>query len=341
MSKDFRVDDRSYSEGYRFWAEHYPLMDAEEEKQWLTQHQDSFERMVRQLVEQQLDWFKQKYADLDWSQGSPFEVLWQKRPYMRDITYWMQGAYKDDERMNEWWRELREARDHIIASNVRLVMKIAHQHPDDELSFFDLVQEGQFGLMRALDKFDVALGLRFTTYAHYWVVQFIRLAIKKDGRLVRIPTNVQEEVSKAKRHIVQTQQREGTAISHRLLASNEELDSQRLHDYLALMQPVYSLNEARGDEGDLEHLDFLEGEEDPEQDAVVQGDKQFVASVLHQLPSRERMILAMRYGIGHGKEYGYREIAEQLHLSRERVRQIEHTMLAQLHNRFGDPAMFE
>lgn len=326
--------DESYANAFRFWTDHYPLLTAKEEVEWLTKHETLYFQLLKEVHVGRREWFAERYVELDLTGDDWLDVLWHKRPFMKDVIEAAKQNLdkKKNSSITSTMSELNQVREHLMASNIRLVMKVAHQHYDDTLSFFDLVQEGQFGLMRAMERFETGRGLRFSTYATHWVTQFIRLAIKKSNRLVRIPTNVQDQMQRVKKAMIQSQQNRGRGgISRTELAQITDLDSKAVDDMSQMMQPVYSLHERRHDDSDQMPIDDLDSNTpSPEAINELAETQAHVNELLDSLPARERLILRMRYGIDMPQEYGYREIADQLDLSRERVRQIELELVKKL-----------
>lgn len=324
-------EERDYT-AYQGWATQYPLLNAADELEWLKKHEALYFELVKHVhIGRQL-WFAERYPELDLTGEDWLEVLWGKRPFMKDILQAARESQEHNPDIRRCLSQLNKVREHLLASNIRLVMKVAHKHFDEALSFYDLVQEGQFGLMRAMERFETARGLRFSTYATHWITQFIRLAIKKNSRVVRIPTNVQENMQRVKRTMAQSQQLGyGQSLPRSELAKRAEVDDQSVDSLLILMQSTSSLHERFFDDSDQLPIDMVEADvPNPEQQTEQTEASKHIDTILAGLPKRDQLILKMRYGIGMPQEYGYREIAEQLDLSRERVRQIESELVKKL-----------
>lgn len=328
-SRDF------HAESYDVWTEHFELMTAAEERRILQRHEDLYKRLVDAISSHYQGWYQDNYAELNLTLSDWREVLWQKRPFGRHIVYTTKlqlRAEKTNASVQQDFQQWLAVREHIIARNVRLVLKVAHQHHDDHLEFADLVQEGQFGLLRALERFEAGRGWRFSTYATHWITQFIRLALKKHSRTVSIPTNVQDRLLRYHRAAAQTQQQLKRKVTNGEIAQLAQASVDDVRTVLPLGLPVASLDEKTSDsESSSTAVDFLESDAvTPEEAASREQQKRLVKRILQKLPARECLIMRMRFGIDMSQSYGYREIADQLNLSRERVRQIELETLSRL-----------
>ena len=313
--------------GYNVWSEQFPLLTASEERHRLLEHERLFYELVIGCAEQDPEWFQQRYPTLDLSGNDWLKVLWTRRPNGRDIVTWMQR--QPASALTPVFDQWLAVRDFLIASNIRLVFKVAHRHTDRGLSLLDLAQEGQFGLIRALERFRCDKELRFSTYATHWITQYIRLAIKKQTRTVSIPTNVQDDMVRTHRALAQAQQQQGRRVSVSELARLSDQPYEVTEQLMSLTLPVHSLDDSLSDDSDVSGLDLLDSDlERPESEHDKTTHQGLVQDLLTRLTTREQQILTMRYGIGMGAEYGYREIADQLNLSRERVRQLEKQALA-------------
>lgn len=322
--------DRHLS-GYDAWSERFPLLAAAEERAKLQRHEDLYYELVYSCAQANRSWFSQRYPETKPDEDGWFSRLWEKRPTGRDIVTLINQS-KDTcliERFDEWLA----IREYLIASNIRLVFKVAHRHTDRGLSLLDLAQEGQFGLIRALERFRCDKELRFSTYATHWVTQYIRLAIKKQTRVVSIPTNVQDEMMRLNKAIVRAQQSDGRTVSATEVARRREENMDRADQLISLARPSQSLDDPLVPGSNLTAMDSLAADSaSPELAHHGEEQRALVSRLISYLSPREQMIVEMRYGINMPTEYGYREIAEQLNLSRERVRQLEKQALAYLHD---------
>ena len=232
--------------------------------------------------------------------------------------------------------EYKQAKDLLISSNLRLVVAMAKQFANRGLSFMDLIQEGNIGLVRAVEKFDYEKGYRFSTYATWWIRQSMNRAISDQSRDIRIPVHMTEQIShvkKAQKELSQELNREPTAkeIADRL---GDGMTESKVNDIIKLSQPIVSLQSPQGEEEDSELSDFVEDKSavNPEEYARNQDKKKILDELLQELPEREEKILRMRYGLDDGKPKTLEEVGKACHVTRERIRQIEAKAIRRLQN---------
>ena len=335
----FVAAEAGEQQSYADWSRQHPLLTAEQEKRWLRQYQDNTRALLMLTQPLGVVWWQQRYPGLDW-QRDWLATLWAKRPSFADLRQAVE-AYRQlrpgASMVAQLWQRLNQAREVLLGSNVRLVFSVAHQHTRQGLDLTDLVQEGQLGLMRALEKFDVAQGTRFSTYSHYWIQQFIRLALKNQSSLVRKPTNVVDDLKRFQRQLVSVQQRLGQPLSSWRISRELDMPEIQVRRFLELTQAPLSLDRPLTEDSEDSWSDLLE---DDSSNTAEAGERLQLAERLRAsvvgLDRRQQVIVSMRYGLGHGREYGYREIADQLDLSRERVRQIEKEALQRLRAGWSD-----
>jgi RNA polymerase primary sigma factor len=253
---------------------------------------------------------------------------------------WMAWQELDQDRLDSEKRaELREivmdglaARDHLICANFRLVINIAKRYIGRNVPFLDLIQEGNIGLMRAANKFDYRLGHKFSTYATWWIRQAVTRAIADQGRTIRVPVHLVDQISKLMRithQLTQELGREPTAADLAMAldipASKAEQMMRAAHIPLSLEMPV-------DEEGDSELGDLIEDGKAsaPDDDVVSEMLRTLLGDILQDLPPREVRILQLRYGLADGKTYTLEEVGKKLGVTRERVRQIEAQALKRL-----------
>jgi RNA polymerase primary sigma factor len=224
------------------------------------------------------------------------------------------------------------AREHLGRANTRLVVSIAKRYMGQGLPFPDLIQEGNVGLMRAVDKYDYRRGNRFSTYATWWIRQAITRALAQKTRTIRIPLHMTERIRQMYRAAQSLEQSLGRRPTPEEIALEMELPAETVRGMMDASQHAIALERPVGDDGDSEFGDFIEDQDSPSpvESATQHLLQETIEEVLAELTPRQSHILRLRFGLGGGEPHTLEEIANKFGLSRERIRQLEKEALRRL-----------
>ncbi|MFC4335717.1 sigma-70 family RNA polymerase sigma factor [Salininema proteolyticum] len=248
-----------------------------------------------------------------------------------------------DKDLNRLVQEGARAKEQFIKANLRLVVSIARRYVRSGMPMLDLIQEGNTGLVRAVEKFDYARGYKFSTYATWWIRQAISRAIAQQERTVRLPVHLVEDVNRMRNVTRQLTRELGGDPDPEQVAKALGVTVERVNELIRWSQDTVSLDTPIGDDGDTNLGDLVADSDEPgPEELVLAGlERQRIEMMLNHLDERSAGIVKARYGLEDGREHSLTEVAHRFHLSRERIRQLEIQALARLKELANDQILAE
>ncbi len=296
------------------------------------------ERLDDPEIQEKIDSSKYTRRDIKKFLKRYFEAKEKYAELSKNIAFTKQAFYEVVDKAYYYKKDSQDAKKVLVRSNLRLVVSIAKKYINRGLSFLDLIQEGNIGLMKAVDKFEYRRGFKFSTYATWWIRQAITRAIADQARTIRIPVHMIETINKLVKTTRQLYQELGREPTPEEIAERMKMSSSKVRGIMQISQEPLSLETPIGDDEDSTFKDFIEDAKSPiPEDVVIRNDlKEKISKLLSVLSDREADVIKLRFGLDGYPEHTLEQVGRAFKVTRERIRQIEAKALKKLREAGAD-----